>query len=314
MARYGYAFTLNNYAPAHELKLQGAIGQVGVTYIVYGREVGEQGTPHLQGYLQSNQKNKERFHSKLGVFVTPQQRTATNAMEYCKKDGNFFEAGEFNASIKGTMEKSQGKRSDLEAVKARIANGESYEEIAEAEFDTAARFHQFIKERVQARDSMKQLSTLRLQYESSVLRPWQQALLDVCEETACPRKIHWIWEDVGNMGKSWMAKYLLAMKDACYLTYGKKADLAYIFAQKPTKIVVINLSRTSASDDEEKNRKHHLDGLYGLAEDLKDGVLLSGKYQSVTKIFQVPHVIFFANFEPDYSKWSGDRYNVMKLN
>ena len=102
------------------------------------------------------------------------------------------------------------------------------------------------------------------------------------------------------------------MKNACYLTYGKKADLAYIFNQKPSKIVVINLSRSSATD-EEKNRKHNLDGLYGLAEDLKDGVLLSGKYQSVSKIFEVPHVIFFANVEPDYSKLSRDRYNIMKL-
>ena len=96
------------------------------------------------------------------------------------------------------MERLQGKSSDLEAVKAHFANGGSYEQIAEAEFDTTARFHQFIKERVQARNSMKQLDTLKLQYESSVLRPWQHALLDVWEETACPRKIHWIWEDDQN--------------------------------------------------------------------------------------------------------------------
>jgi hypothetical protein len=89
--------------------------------------------------------------------------------------------------------------------------------------------------------------------------------------------------------------------------------LEYIFAQKQYKIVVINVLRTSASEEDEKNRKQYLDGLFGLVEDLKDGVLLSGKYQTVTKIFEIPHVIFFENFEPDYSKWRGDRCNVMNL-
>lgn len=314
MARFGYAFTLNNYTPQNELKLQGAIDQVGIKYIVYGREVGDSGTPHLQGYLQSNQKNKDRFHSKLGVFVKPQERSALNAMEYCKKDGNFFEGGIFNPEIRGTMEKSQGKRSDLLAVKERIEKGESYATIANNEFETTARFHVFIKERIQARDMEMQLDILRKRYASSVLRPWQQDLLNVCEGTVNLRKIHWIWEDVGDMGKSWMAKYLFAMKEACYMTYAAKKDLGFIFAQKPTKIVVINLSRTLEDvEGDEKKRKHQLDGLYGLAEELKDGIFISGKYVSCTVLFEEPHVVFFANFPPDYTKWSKDRYVVTRL-
>jgi len=314
MPRYGFVFTLNNYTPEQELVLQGAIGQVGVTYISYGREIAPTtNTPHLRGYLQSTQKKKDRMHQKLGIFVVPQERSALNAKNYTQKEANFFESGQFDDEVKGTFEKKQGARTDLDAVKECIDKGDSYTDICKTQFGTAAKYHIFIKEQIQARDSELQLDILKKRYESCSLRPWQQELVDICDTEASPRTIHWIWEDEGNKGKSWMAKYLLAMKEACYLTYAKKADLAYIYAQKPTKIVVINLSRTSNSEEDEKNRKHHLDGLYGLAEDLKDGVLVSGKYQSTTKIFEVPHVIFFANFPPDYTKWSRDRYSVKKL-
>ena len=46
---------------------------------------------------------------------------------------------------------------------------------------------------------------------------------------------------------------------------------------------------------------------------LKNGRVVSTKYDSKTIFFPIPHVIFFANFEPDYTKWSADLYNVIKL-
>jgi len=312
MARYGFVFTLNNYTPEQELVLQGAIGQVGVFYISYGREIAPTtNTPHLQGYLQSTQKLKDRMHKKLGIFVVPQERNATQARDYTQKDKNFFEAGTFDETIKGTFEKKQGERSDVIAVKDDIDNGKTYDEICETHFQTASRISKFIKERVQARDSGKQLDTLKQRFESSVLRPWQSALMDIVKEEACPRKIHWMWEPTGKVGKSWMATYLGAVHGATILTSGKKVDLAFIYAQKPTKIVLFDLSRTTEAGED--SRKHYLDGIYSLAEDLKNGRIVSTKYESKTVFFQPPHVIFFANYEPDYTKWSQDRYFVTRL-
>jgi hypothetical protein len=79
--------------------------------------------------------------------------------------------------------------------------------------------------------------------------------------------------------------------------------------QKPTKIVMIDLSRTSAPVD----GKDYLGGMYSLCEHLKNGVLMSTKYESMSVQFAVPHVIIFANWEPDYTKWSPDRYDVTNL-
>ncbi len=203
----------------------------------------------------------------------------------------------------------KGARSDLEEVKQAIERGESYDEICDTFFKQAASYSKFIKERVQVRDSAKQQDSLRELYSSAVMRQWQQAIINLIQEEAC-RKIHWIWETEGNVGKSYLANYLGAMHGATILTSCKKVDMAYIYAQKPTKIVLFDLARTNEATDE---RKHYLDGVYSLAEDLKNGRVVSTKYESKTVFFRPPHMIFFANFEPDYTKWSNDRYFVMKL-
>jgi len=316
-----YVATLNNYTPEDVAWLRTVNAKL--NYLIVGHEVGENGTPHLQIYFQLANQAKlttikrwggpwERMHFEAaraqsdlyehelaGDFHAPY-----SARGYSMKDGNFFELGECRSMGK------KGARSDLNAVKEAIAKGDTYDTICDEHFNVASRCSKFIKERVQARESGQQQDSLRELYASAVMRPWQQLLLDVVEEEACPRKIHWLWERAGNVGKSWMANYLGAMKGATILSSGKKVDLAYIYAQKPTKIVLFDLSRTNEASEE---RKHLLDGIYSLAEDLKNGRVVSTKYESKTVFFPPPHVIFFANFEPDMSKWSADRYFITEL-
>jgi hypothetical protein len=299
---------LNNYTAQEVATLKN--GRLEIKYFIAGHEVGESGTPHLQCYFQLNKQVKiTTMHKWPGwermAEIQSARGTDEEASGYCKKDGNFWEIGERKKMGR------KGARNDLASIQEAIDKGETYDNICETQFNTAAKFSKFIKERVQARDSQSQLNSLRERYESSVLRPWQNALMDVVLEEANPRKIHWLWEATGNVGKSWMANYMGALHGATVLTSGKKVDLAYIYAQKPTKIVLFDLSRTT--EISEDSRKHYLDGIYSLAEDLKNGRIVSTKYESKTVFFQPPHVIFFANFEPDYTKWSEDRYFVTKL-
>lgn len=306
---FGFCFTHNNYTPAQELAYRGAVGQCGVKYIIFGREVGANGTPHLQGYLQINHNKYDRIKKKFGdgIHLEPQRGTFQQATDYCKKDGDFFEAGEPDTTMDG---KTKGQRSDLMDVKKAIDEGKTYEELCESHFTQVAMYSRFIKEQVQARDACSVRNLLRSEYENSSLRPWQQRVVDIVMEDPNPRKIHWIWEETGDVGKSWMSKYLVAMHNACILSIGKKQDMAYVYSKNPSNIVVFDLSRTTAPGE---GREHCLDGAYSLAEDLKNGLVMAYKYDSTTVIRKTCHVIFFANFPPDLTKWSADRYFITHL-
>ena len=161
MARYGICYTFNNYTPEDILRIQGSIGKRGITYICYGREVGQNGTPHLQGYLQGTQKQFPLLMQAIGkCHMEAAKGSDEQAIAYCQKDGDFWQGGE-RVTIKGRKDR-QGQRNDLEAVKSAIDRGESYDDICDTQFDTAAKYSKFIKERVQARDSAKQLNTFRV--------------------------------------------------------------------------------------------------------------------------------------------------------
>lgn len=272
--------------------------------MIFGKEVGESGTPHLQGYFQANHDKFDRFKNRFGsgIHIEKQKGDSAEARDYCKKDDDWVEFGTYIHIP--SPKKRQGSRSDLEDVRKAIKDGKSYSEICETHFTQAAKYSRFIKEQIQAREDGAMEKSLKESFANAQLRPWQQGLLDVLKEEPCPRKIHWMWEREGNVGKSWMTRYLMVSLNCTVLTEGKKADMAYIYAKNPTKVVIFDLGRTT---------EDHLNGIYSLAENLKNGYIVSSKYDSCGIKFKTPHVVVFANFEPDYTKWSADRYNVVNI-
>lgn len=100
-----WCFTLNNYTPEEELKFwelgENIIDSDWAEYLIYGRERGEQGTPHLQGFLVAKHQirwttmNQRIFgDSEYGrVHWEVARSTPKNCINYCKKDGDFQEFG-----------------------------------------------------------------------------------------------------------------------------------------------------------------------------------------------------------------------------
>lgn len=95
-----FQFTLNNYTQEHEDKLKKMFDDKKLLCVQYGREVGESGTPHLQGYV----------NLKYGKTITAMNKFFTKHLgkaphleiprnlealwNYNKKDGNVVQHGE----------------------------------------------------------------------------------------------------------------------------------------------------------------------------------------------------------------------------
>jgi len=86
-----FCFTWNNYPVDAESKLTWLPR---VKYLVAGREVGESGTPHLQGFVYfSEQKTLSAAIKLLPGCHVEVSKTLDEAIAYCKKDGDYFEVG-----------------------------------------------------------------------------------------------------------------------------------------------------------------------------------------------------------------------------
>lgn len=117
-----WCFTLNNYTEDEVSKINEM--EIICAYLVYGKEVGESGTPHLQGYIyfanaKTFSKMKKIFPDRTHLEKT--MGTPSQASEYCKKDNDYVEFG--------TLPDKQGKRTDLIEIKDQIVQGKDVEEI-----------------------------------------------------------------------------------------------------------------------------------------------------------------------------------------
>lgn len=124
-----WCFTINNYTDADIHKLNDFSLHEQCKYIVYGKETGESGTKHLQGYVSLCSRLQlpklREYISARGHFEIS-RGTPKQAADYCKKDGDFVEFG-------GLPERS-GTRNDLQAVQTRIREGATRDEIRDEFF------------------------------------------------------------------------------------------------------------------------------------------------------------------------------------
>lgn len=110
--------TLNNPTDEEYLKLQ----ERDCGYCILGREVGEGGTPHIQGYYEF--KNPVSFNGLKKDFprmhIERRIGTSKQAADYCKKEGNFWEKGVLSV---------QGKRNDIAVVKELLEDGAGMRDV-----------------------------------------------------------------------------------------------------------------------------------------------------------------------------------------
>lgn len=126
-----WLFTLNNPTP-DEVKEQLSHLPTSALYLCYGREVGESGTPHLQGYITWRNRRSLRQCKQflLRAHWTIARGTPQENMDYCEKD-----ATEENPFVQfGELPVKKGSRSDLDTIRQSIKDGATALDIADNHF------------------------------------------------------------------------------------------------------------------------------------------------------------------------------------
>lgn len=143
------------------------------------------------------------------------------------------------------------------------------------------------------------------------LRPFQATLRDWSQTVPNDRKIVWIADERGNMGKTKFCKYMAALHGAVIATGGKTADIAQILAGMAESGRDLNSPFTFILNVPRDMPARHVK--YRALEGVKDGLLTSPKYESQTLIFNSPHVWVFANEMPEMTTLTDDRWEVYKI-
>lgn len=94
--RRDYCFTVNHPTELDRELIQELTHNSKVRYLIQAEEVGEQGTPHIQGYIYFH--NAVTFSTLKKALprahIEACKGNSTQNIEYCKKDGAFTEFGE----------------------------------------------------------------------------------------------------------------------------------------------------------------------------------------------------------------------------
>lgn len=271
-------------------------------YCVVGRETAPTtGTPHLQGYIEWRaacrfQTCKNRLGSPR-VSVRIARADAQKNRTYCTKEDDFEEIGTCPTV-------GQGRRSDLERFfewtdEFATDNGRppTTPECARQHPTIIARFPRVLE--------VVRLRTDRaLFHESPVPREWQQQLRDRLEGPADDRKIIFVVDEDGGLGKSWFVRWFLDLhpSDTQLFRPARVQDMAHSVRER-TKVFLFDVPRNSMQFLQTS-----------FLEQLKDRLIYSPKYNSVTKsLIAVPHVVVFCNEHPadTTAAMSADRYEFL---
>lgn len=290
-----WVFTLNNPSQEEQDKIIEYASSC--KYLIYGREQGASGTPHLQGFLIRSSPTRR---SAITAATTPRMHlekargTSQQARDYCKKDGDYEEFGSFPSN--------GGHRSDFDRFKEFVENAETTPSVRDIARNFPALYARYSRRLIELTEHLRPLP--QLVTGDQQLFEWQQHLENTLMEDPDPRIIHFTVDSDGNKGKSWFISYMLSKYPEKVQSFriGKRDDIAHV-VDKSKSIFLFDIPRKSME---------YLQ--YSILEQLKDRIVFSPKYESCNKIIEHPtHVCVFCNEQPDMEALSTDRYNIVNI-
>lgn len=283
-AAANWCFTINDFLSTHTEYLHEHYMEW-ADYVVFGEEIAPTtGMPHLQGYVQFKKRQRLTAIKKIICFDKAHLEIAKGTPEenykYCTKAGMWRELG------------AMVRPRSLDKMRNLVNACETWSDVLDIE--GVSRHLNYARECF----CHKKPKT----WDDFVCRPWQQRILDELEKPADSRTILWVYDQVGNAGKSYFGQYLYRNHGAFYTQPAKQADIFFLYDNQ--KIFIYDIPRSY--DEEIIN--------YGTLEKIKDGIYTSGKYTPVTKCRDGnAHVVVFSNRMPDDDKFSADRLKIIDL-
>ena len=134
---------------------------------------------------------------------------------------------------------------------------------------------------------------------------WQQEILELLKTEPDDRKVHWYWSHAGEIGKSQFAKYCVAKIECMFFEEGSKKDIMHLIFEAPEERLermIVDVPRDNGNNIS-----------YKAIESIKNGMIYSPKYEGGYKLFNSPHIVIFANEEPQYHRLSRDRWVVKNI-
>lgn len=253
---------------------------------------------HVQGYVVFTAT--KRFAACKKIHSTANWRCCKGKHEQCKaycskSDTQIMHPIELGSDAS----MGAGNRSDLSAAKERIDAGCTVSDLYTYHYNVMVRYKKNILEYRDHVETVREKARIKATFPDGLMKDWQNdAVTDLVEQS--DRQIQWIWSEDGNVGKTQLSKYILTHYEAFLCLNGKIADVAHAYKSEP--YVVMDFTRD-------------YEGMinYSLLESFKNGFIFSPKYESTVKLFKSCKVLVLANFAPDESRLSADRWQVKKV-
>lgn len=138
--------------------------------------------------------------------------------------------------------------------------------------------------------------------------PWHQEFFEFLAFKPDRRKVYWIWEETGNVGKSWMALYLFNYKLAyCVQQTGGGTNFSTIMYNAvksgwDQKILIFDFPREAETKS-----------IYQCIEFVCNRMVTTTKYQGGSFVIKRPLIVVLANFRPNFKKMSLDRWILRSI-
>lgn len=204
-----FTFVVNNYTEQDEKTVQ-LVALLKTVYTIYGREIGENGTPHLQGFLITRVPMRFQTISKLlpRAHIEIAKKCALANFRYCSKSGDYWIHCDPGYSEDGKPLKEKASKINNQTL------DEAYELAKEGKFMEISKKHwlKYHKE-------FEQIYIENKKPEDLILSNGSLSFF----------KNHFLWlQGPTGVGKSYHCKMIEYILDCFYTKYKHNRDIRYI--------------------------------------------------------------------------------------